>query len=214
MTIHSAKGLEFKFVFMINLVDQRFPTRSKRDTIEIPGVLIKDVLPEGDFHLQEERRLFYVGLTRAKTHLYLSWGRDYGGAKTKKPSSFLAETKLIPSEKISQATGKVVFSKPMTHPKKAVYKNLPKSFSYSQINQFLNCPLDYKYRYYLRLPMPGTPQFSFGSTIHKVFEEYMKQYQRATQVEQKDLFGGAASYFARSGRIGRFLPKILDRRLV
>src|SRR4029077_8415805 len=69
LTVHSAKGLEFEYVFIPNMVDQRFPTRARGEQIEIPGSLIKDILPEGDFHLQEERRLFYVALTRAKNHL-------------------------------------------------------------------------------------------------------------------------------------------------
>ncbi len=188
LTVHSSKGLEFKFVFIINMVDQRFPTRAKRDAIEIPVALIKDILPEGDFHLQEERRLFYVALTRAKTHLYLSWSKDYGGAKEKKPSLFLQETNLVPSETARKATGKVVFNKPKRRVKKEVYHDLPTNFSFSQISQFINCPLDYKYRYYLRLPMPGNPYLSFGQTIHAVLEKYLEQYQRSLQAKQQDLF--------------------------
>ncbi len=192
MTIHAAKGLEFENVFLVNLVDQRFPTRSKRDTIEVPEPLIKDILPEGDFHMQEERRLFYVAITRAKTNLFLSWGRDYGGSKLKKPSVFLQETNLVPSEKVNTATGKVVFTKPKGNPKKVAYKQLPTSFSYSAITQFLNCPLDYKYRYYLRLPMPGAPQLSFGVTMHATFQKFMEQYLAAAQSPQQDLFSGEA----------------------
>lgn len=188
MTIHGAKGLEFKYVFIINLVDQRFPTRERRDTIEIPEALIKDILPEGDFHLQEERRLFYVALTRAKSHLYLSWAKDYGGQRQKKPSQFLLETKLVPSDKINLATGKVVFNRPRSNSKKIIYKDLPTSFSYSAINQFLNCPLDYKYRYYLRLPLPGSPQLSFGLTIHAVFQKYLEHYRNLLNAPQQDLF--------------------------
>jgi DNA helicase II / ATP-dependent DNA helicase PcrA len=188
MTVHSSKGLEFKYVFIINMVDQRFPTRAKRDAIELPEPLIKDILPEGDFHLQEERRLFYVALTRAKTNLYLSWARDYGGAKDKKPSLFLQETNLVPAETARKATGKVVFKKPTRRAKKEVYHQLPTSFSFSQISQFLNCPLDYKYRYYLKLPMPGNHHLSFGQTIHAVLEKYMQKYQRDLSTLQQDLF--------------------------
>ncbi len=176
MTIHSAKGLEFKYVFILNMVDQRFPTRAHKDSIEIPEPLIQDILPQGDFHMQEERRLFYVGLTRAKSHIYLSWAQDYGGAKTKKPSSFLVETKLVPSDKISRATGKVVFTREPAN-KNAVYKHLPTEFSFTDISLFKNCPLEYKYRSYLKLPMPGSGQLSFGKTIHKVLQLFAEQYQ-------------------------------------
>ncbi len=188
MTVHSSKGLEFKYVFIINMVDQRFPTRAKRDAIELPEPLIKDILPEGDFHLQEERRLFYVAMTRAKTHLYLSWGKDYGGAKEKKPSLFLSETGLIPTETSKRATGKVVFTKPKAKSKKQVYQELPTSFSFSQISTFIQCPLEYKYRYYLRLPLPSSHYMSFGSTIHSVLQKYMEQYQQSLHAQQQDLF--------------------------
>lgn len=173
MTIHTAKGLEFEYVFIINLVDQRFPTRAKGEAITMPEPLIKDILPSGDFHLQEERRLFYVALTRAKSQVYLTWAKDYGGTRAKKPSMFLEETGLVPNEKINTATGKVVFTKPKRLSKKIVFKTMPENYSYSAIKSFLQCPLEYKYKYYLKLPMRGSYQMSFGITMHKAFEEFM-----------------------------------------
>jgi DNA helicase-2/ATP-dependent DNA helicase PcrA len=186
LTVHSAKGLEFEYVFVPNMVDQRFPTRARGESIEIPEALIKDILPEGDFHLQEERRLFYVAMTRAKSHLYFSWGKDYGGAKTKKPSVFLQETKLVPGEQTSQATGKVFFSG--SKKDKIIYKQLPETFSFSALKAFENCPLQYKYQYYLKLPSPGSAYFSFGQTIHKVFELYLKDFRLRQNQSQQDLF--------------------------
>ena len=197
LTIHSAKGLEFKYVFIINLVDQRFPTRQKKESIEIPTALIKDILPEGDFHLQEERRLFYVALTRAKQALYVSWAKDYGGKTPKKPSQFLTETGLVPNEKTTKATGKVVFSKAKNNDnynnnhkdKKIVYQKLLTRFSYSALNDFEICPLKFKYQHYLKLPLKGSQHQSFGITIHKVFEEFLKLYKNNLELSQTDLFG-------------------------
>ncbi len=193
LTVHASKGLEFENVFIVNLVDQRFPTREKASGIEIPEALVKDILPEGDFHLQEERRLFYVALTRAKKRLFLTWSKDYGGSRAKKPSIFLQETELVPSDKTSKATGKVVFTRPEEHPKRQVYQNLPKSFSYSAVQTFLNCPLEYKYAHYLKLPLPGAPQLSFGVTIHCTLQNYLEEYQRLLANSQVDLFGKAAN---------------------
>jgi len=190
MTVHSAKGLEFSYVFVINMVEQRFPTREKSDAIEIPANLIKDILPEGDFHLQEERRLFYVAVTRARKGIYLSWAKNYGGARAKKPSQFLLETNLVPSEKTSKATGKVIFEKKSSTPgKKEVYKTPPARFSYTDITCFQNCPLQYKYERYLKLPLPGSHHQSFGNTIHKTFEEFLKLYKSNSEMSQTDLFG-------------------------
>lgn len=191
MTVHAAKGLEFENVFLIGLVDQRFPTRQKRDPIEIPEPLIKDILPSGDFHLQEERRLFYVAMTRAKKHLFLSWAKDYGGARAKKPSMFLSELGLVEIEKTkSKSTGKVEFRKVRApKPSEVVYRELPTTFSYSALNSFMRCPLEYKFMHYLRLPFPGSSYMSFGITMHKVFEEYLKEWKLRTEKSSADLFG-------------------------
>ncbi len=188
LTVHSAKGLEFENVFVIGMVDQRFPTRQKGEAIEIPKDLIKDILPEGDFHLQEERRLFYVAMTRSKCNLFFSWAKDYGGTKAKKPSIFLEETKLVPSDLVNHATGKVVFNRPEKTPS-PVFQVMPKSFSYSQLNDFETCPLKYKYVHYLKLPVAGNHYFSFGNSIHKVFEQYLALYKKELEYGQADLFG-------------------------
>ncbi len=188
LTVHSAKGLEFENVFVINLVDKRFPSMGKKEAIEIPEGLIKDILPEGDFHLQEERRLFYVAITRAKRNLFLTWSGNYGGKQAKKPSQFLVEAGLIPSDKLSKATGKVIFSKPKISGKE-VFQLLPEKFSYSQLKDFENCPLKYKYQYYLKLPVRGSQYLSFGNTMHKVFEEYMRKFKDDSSFSQQDLFG-------------------------
>ncbi|HMR55120.1 MAG TPA: UvrD-helicase domain-containing protein [Candidatus Doudnabacteria bacterium] len=194
LTIHSAKGLEFEFVFIVSMVDQRFPSRSHKDAIEVPEALVKDILPEGDFHLQEERRLFYVAITRAKTQLYLSWASDYGGSRQKKPSLFLTESGLVPTELAHKATGKVVFNKPKTKAKQEVYKQLPDKFSYSQISTFQKCPLEYKYAYYLRLPVPGSHYLSFGSTIHAVLERYLETYRQSVETSKLKIEGTATTF--------------------
>lgn len=189
LTVHASKGLEFETVFMVNLVDQRFPTREKSTGIEIPEALVKDILPEGDFHLQEERRLFYVAMTRAKRRLYFTWAKDYGGARAKKPSIFLQELELVPSDKVNKATGKVVFTKPQEHPRMQVFQQLPTVFSYSAINTFVRCPLEYKYGHYLKLPLPGAAPLSFGVSIHCTLQEFLEEYQRTLTAAQIDLFG-------------------------
>src|SRR5690606_28865963 len=78
MTLHSAKGLEFRFVFIVGCEDGTLPHDGALD--------------EG--RLDEERRLFYVGITRAKESLTLSWSartRRYGEILANQPSRFLAE---------------------------------------------------------------------------------------------------------------------------
>ena len=74
-------------------MSQRFPTRERSEKIPIPQKLIKEILPVGDFHLEEERRLFYVGLTRARDLLFLTAANFYGeGKRERKISPFVYET--------------------------------------------------------------------------------------------------------------------------
>src|ERR1035437_3948935 len=105
LTIHSGKGLEFPVVFVVNLVTQRFPTRERHEKIPIPQKLIKEILPTGDFHLEEERRLFYVGLTRARDLLFLTAANFYGeGKRERKVSPFVYET--LTGKEIDKLLGK------------------------------------------------------------------------------------------------------------
>ncbi len=72
MTVHGAKGLEFPQVFVIRVNSRAFPAGDRKPLFEFPLELMKEELPQGDYHTQEERRLFYVGLTRAEDRLTLT----------------------------------------------------------------------------------------------------------------------------------------------
>jgi DNA helicase-2/ATP-dependent DNA helicase PcrA len=72
LTVHGVKGLEFDTVFVIGLTRNRFPTGRRGVVVEFPVDLMREAVPGGDVLMQEERRLFYVAMTRAKRKLYLS----------------------------------------------------------------------------------------------------------------------------------------------
>jgi DNA helicase-2/ATP-dependent DNA helicase PcrA len=72
MTVHAAKGLEFEQVFVLRLTHRGFPMTPRAAVFEFPEALMKEELPRGDFHIQEERRLFYVAITRARERLTLT----------------------------------------------------------------------------------------------------------------------------------------------
>jgi DNA helicase-2/ATP-dependent DNA helicase PcrA len=87
MTVHSAKGLEFPHVFIMHLNKNDFPSNARPVKFEFPPEMMKEEKPTGDFQIQEERRLFYVALTRARQRLTLSTLNN----KWKKPSLFLED---------------------------------------------------------------------------------------------------------------------------
>ncbi len=170
MTVHGAKGLEFNYVFLVNLVDKRFPSIERPDPIEIPAKLMKDILPKGDYHLQEERRLFYVALTRAKSGLFLTSAEDYGPVQSKRLSRFLLELGYS-SQKLEIKPKAVKITK-KPKPTKLV---LPERFSFTQLIAFDKCPLQYKFAHILKIPVKARPMFSFGKTMHNTLFEFMRE---------------------------------------
>ncbi len=102
MTLHSAKGLEFPLVFMVGLEEGLFPSQQSVDDIA---------------RLEEERRLCYVGMTRAMKLLYISYAesrRLYGKENFPRPLRFL---KLIPAEQLQDIRLFASVSKPISKPK-------------------------------------------------------------------------------------------------
>ena len=72
MSVHASKGLEFPVVFILSVASRRFPHGEQRPVIEFPDELRKGPVPPVNIHLEEERRLFYVAMTRAQEQLYVS----------------------------------------------------------------------------------------------------------------------------------------------
>lgn len=202
LTVHSSKGLEFPIVFIVNLVTQRFPTRERREQMPIPQELIKEILPTGDYHLQEERRLFYVAMTRARDHLFLTAANFYGeGKRERKISPFAYEVlgeetiKKITSEQLDNRTMKQLSLIEWKQPTSRPASNLkPLSFSvtylsYSQIQTFDICPLHYKLRYILKIPVPQTAAQSFGTSIHSTLRDFYQAWIRREKLQINKVLG-------------------------
>ena len=181
MTVHKAKGLEFPIVFLVSLVQDRFPLRRRGEPLDVPPELTPDAAPSGDFHLQEERRLFYVGMTRARRELYLTSARDYGGARQRKVSQFVLEALDLPKDAARPFKSRAVeeierFAPP---PEEAAGDAAPippdeeLTISHKQIDDYQTCPLKYRYVHQLRVPIRRHHTVVYGSTIHRVVEYYL-----------------------------------------
>ena len=194
LTVHGAKGLEFKYIFIANLVDKRFPTIERGEQIELPDALVKEILPVGDIHLEEERRLFYVAMTRAKQGLYFSWAPDYGGKVKKKASRFLVELGLAGKEAVPLNKGDkggLKFATKKSPPPPFVKGGkIPAHFSYSQLAAYSACPYQYRFAHILKIPTRGKEQFSFGKTLHATLQKLFALINEKKGLAQAELFGG------------------------
>ena len=187
MTVHAAKGLEFKHVFITNLVDRRFPSSQRSEPIEIPPTLARDIMPEGDAHLQEERRLFYVAMTRARLGLYFTSAIEYNGTQPKKISRFLTELGYDGANPIGGVkTVKIKNHNGNNNQKLA----LPEHFSFTQLAAFAKCPRQYFYAHIWKLRTPEKAVFAFGKTMHNTLYEFMKEtwHKKASQAKLLETF--------------------------
>ncbi|MCE5299636.1 MAG: ATP-dependent helicase, partial [Spirochaetia bacterium] len=194
-TIHKAKGLEFKVVFVCAMIQEKFPVRSKGSfPFPLPEELMKDMVDEKLYAMEEERRLFYVAVTRAKEALYLTYSKQYEGAGNKKPSMFLLETGYREPEVVQKTAvlDRLRFFEKGTAPKpdetagtaageKTLY------LSNYQIDDYLTCPFKYKLIHVLRIPIKENPNIIYGQAMHKVASEFYKARQEGRNVKTEDM---------------------------
>ena len=103
MTLHAAKGLEFPLVFLVGMEEGLFPSSMSMDE---PG------------RVEEERRLCYVGITRAREHLVMTYAearRYYGNENYNPPSRFISE---VPADLMVEIRPRAMVSKPVYRPEK------------------------------------------------------------------------------------------------
>ena len=211
LTLHKAKGLEFHVVFMVNLVQGRFPWPRRREPIEVPLELVKDILPSGDYHIQEERRLFYVGMTRAKEELYFTSALDYGGKRARKVSQFVYEALDISPQKPEVIKREAIQEIERFAPRASTpaLKEKPKSsdellaLSFRQIDDYISCPLKYKYVHILRIPILRHHSVVYGSAIHKAILHFYQAKIDKRKFTQEDLIKSFTAAWVNEGFLSR-----------
>ncbi len=206
MTVHGAKGLEFSHVFILRLSRGAFPANRRRPVLEFPVKLMKELLPEGDFHIQEERRLFYVALTRARHGVTLTTVVH----KRSKASPFLDDilmnTDLAKRDVVQLAP--VVDAAPQRavqlFPKRTgdsrVYSRIgewaqefhppaaePIQLSASAIETYDRCPM--KYLLGNVWGLEGRPQaaMTFGNVMHTTIKEFVAQVHKGHRITFEDV---------------------------
>lgn len=265
MSVHAAKGLEWPYVFVVCLSSARFPTSRRTDLIPFPDELMREALPSGDFHLQEERRLAYVAFTRAQKRLYLTCVEKKG----KKASTFIHEVlgdgvpievrevldvefdptvesssdidlierdtkraiiraldgslnpaqlkphldliafirdlKNTPGEwsgllkifqsdlapqiepALSERVQSVIADRMAIQSVNVIVPPEPLHLSYSQISNYEDCPLGYKFAQVLKIPTKAKPYFSFGNSIHQALNQFYEQVKAGKSPSFDDL---------------------------
>jgi DNA helicase-2/ATP-dependent DNA helicase PcrA len=188
ITVHSSKGLEFEYVFVIGIEKKIWDVKRKGSGFSFPDTLT--LSHEGDF-LEEKRRLFFVALTRAKYFLEVSYcGRDISG-KELDPSLFISEfsEKITPQKKQYSEEGMIRFQTAFLQGKKEKNISLVSSdflkplfdeyrMSVTHLNTYLRCPLTFYFENLLCIPSASSPFAAFGTAVHVALDKVHKAAQR------------------------------------
>lgn len=211
ITVHASKGLEFPIVFMVSLTSDRFPSKSRSEAIPLPNDLIHETLPGGNFHLQEERRLFYVGVTRAKNELYLSWAKKYhDNIREKKPSQFILEaldevntSNIIPNKKASELLKKYIKQEIPARALNKFHQGAIIHLNPHQIDDYLTCPLKFKYIHILEIPIVASHQVTYGNAIHKTIEFFLLEKMKNNIPTIEQIYKAFENFWVNEGFITR-----------
>lgn len=172
LTAHSAKGLEWPVVVVSGCVEARWPGRGgvSTSTLTLPGALVPELPPPGDAVIDEERRLFYVALTRARDRVVLTRAKRYPRSfKDENPSPFL-DPLCVNGETRHR---EVPVSAPLRpRPPRATGRTSAHrlSLGVSDVRVFKQCPRRFEYRRRYHMPVRDTLQSWYGTLIHTVLQ--------------------------------------------
>jgi DNA helicase-2/ATP-dependent DNA helicase PcrA len=189
LTAHGSKGLEFEYVWLAGCNSSFWEKKRKPGGgYKMPDNIYSNKVEGSDE--EELRRLFYVAVTRAEQHLYISFSRFTNEAKELEPSMFIAEIQdsyELPIEKV-EIENEVLSEYTSLHFAEAMAPEIEKVeediigrvldrfvMNVTALNNFLHCPLEFYFRNLVRIPSPKNEATEFGSAIHHALEKLFRK---------------------------------------
>lgn len=210
MTVHGAKGLEFPQVFLLRVNNKKFPATERSRVFEFPAALMKEGEPAEQFHIQEERRLFYVALTRAENRLTLTTLTEKKGKTPVFIEDILLDAaikrrdvhQMIPKLPEAPAAGKKETSataNPQLFPASAepakIFSRVadwaiefhppapePLTLSPSAVSSYRSCPQQFLFSRSWSLKEGPKAVLSFGSVMHTTIKRFMDQLRKGVRL--------------------------------
>ncbi len=180
MTAHGSKGLEFEYVFIVGAnADVWEKKKPGNKNYKIPDTVFGSITSAKDH--QELRRLFYVAITRAEQHLFISYSKFKNDGKPIEPSMFIAEIQelyQLPTESIVLNTDVVsefsilIFGQGASPEVEKLEDDLVAPIlerfvmNVTALNSYLKCPLGFYYNNFIRIPSAKNEATEFGSAVH------------------------------------------------
>ena len=213
LTVHKAKGLEFPVVYLPGLVAGRFPGTGRSEPLALPDGLGRGAPMTSERSLAEERRLFYVAMTRARDELILSHAADYGGARARRISPFVLEALDLPvaagtpgaDARVATPGDRIAAfatpSVPVDAPRGPITE--PLALSFYQIEDYLTCPRKYQYGHVLRVPLAPHHALIYGAALHKAVQLFHQRHARGEVMTEAELEQVLVSHWSSEGFVSR-----------
>lgn len=200
-TVHSAKGLEFKHVYFVDLTNKEWGAFKKSKHLAIPPELVvnSSALPSRESQVEDRRRLFFVAVTRAKQYLTLMYPLKYSESEKEKEevSSFIGEINSTLMEVTSVDTNYKAStdfallklkSVKKTENESKFLKQIVENFELSptNLNSYITCPLEFKYNYLVKVPSVSNQATALGTAIHSALEKWNRNIMenKATSLDE------------------------------
>lgn len=223
-TAHRAKGREFETVFIYRAADGKWGNNKIRELIKLPeGILTYTDTAKKEKN-EDERRLFYVAMTRAKKYLFItsaetyisSWGRNESNESMfvqEIPDKFIERIDISQYEsgvkEILTALLTTVERKIPAKDEEVFLQGVLANFRLSStaLNIYLACPYKFKLNNLLRAPRAKSSSMSFGTAIHKALEEFFREYKRTRKMPNAEKLKKSFSV-----ALGREILSEMDRK--
>ncbi|OHB04794.1 MAG: hypothetical protein A2920_00015 [Candidatus Zambryskibacteria bacterium RIFCSPLOWO2_01_FULL_43_17] len=220
MTAHKSKGLEWRQVYVVNVADRIWGKRRGVGGFHLPEPLGSGEDSERD---EDERRLFYVALTRAKENVYLSYAKVDANGKDRLASQFVEELPkdLIevtegktysPSERLSRAQNEQELITRTVFDKKYLRDVfLDQGLNTTAFNNYIECPWKYFFKNLVRLPDAPEPYLHFGNAVHSALKALSDAKREGKRFEVHDFLAVFERDLARRPLSVSDLEKALEK---
>ncbi len=196
LTAHGSKGREFDVVFIPGLEDKKWGNTRSMQRIPLPQIFTSD-----HDENEDERRLFFVSLTRARQKVFMSYAKKDIADREKNPSMFWHEIpseliKTAPTDEIEEESQKLLpaflIGKKdflLTDGEKAILQEKVKNFvwSASSLQNYLDCPRRFLFQNLYKYPRRPNLAMALGTALHEALEKFIraKQFDNLSLLESE-----------------------------